>query len=536
MLAVLLLAAGLGAAGALYPLPTIVAMAALTWLGFILVNSHRLSSVFFLALGLLLIGYAFLGRGVAHVGVAPLYIGEAVLSFTVVALLVGLRRARFGLLEVTLIGFMAWGLLRTIPFVSHYGVDALRDAVIWAYAVVALSVAFLIERKHFDTIIHWYGRLLPIFIGWVPIAVGIWLAFGMGFPSAPGSEVPLVAPKGGDLGVHLAGAASFLLLGLMAHRSRGPLSRNLLIWPLWIIGVILVSALNRGGLMAVAIGVGFAFMLRPSARILTLFFTGALMLSSFILINPSIDLGARELSVNQMTANIRSIFSDTEQGHLEGTRQWRLRWWGDIVDYTVYGPYRWTGKGFGVNLADVDGYQANADGSIRSPHNGHLTVLARMGVPGMALWITLHLGFALAMLRAVFRMRARGDIYWMNLNIWILTYWLAMMVNAGFDVYLEGPQGGIWFWAVLGLGLGAMRLQRTRPDETAADETYSTMTQEGRNHVGYARPSIHGASAQSAHDPRPIRSNWRRGGDSQIGVCPTGIARSRGNSAYSAKQ
>jgi hypothetical protein len=34
------------------------------------------------------------------------------------------------------------------------------------------------------------------------------------------------------------------------------------------------------------------------------------------------------------------------------------------------------------------------------------------------------------------------------------------MVNATFDVYLEGPQGGIWFWCVFGFGIALMEVQR----------------------------------------------------------------------------
>jgi hypothetical protein len=48
---------------------------------------------------------------------------------------------------------------------------------------------------------------------------------------------------------------------------------------------------------------------------------------------------------------------------------------------------------------------------------------------------------------------------------WVLAYWVAMMVDTSFDPYLEGPQGGIWFWAVFGLGLVVMR---SRADGRAA--------------------------------------------------------------------
>jgi hypothetical protein len=38
--------------------------------------------------------------------------------------------------------------------------------------------------------------------------------------------------------------------------------------------------------------------------------------------------------------------------------------------------------------------------------------------------------------------------------IWLLAYWLAFMINAAFDVSLEGPTCGIPFWTIFGLGWG----------------------------------------------------------------------------------
>ena len=37
-----------------------------------------------------------------------------------------------------------------------------------------------------------------------------------------------------------------------------------------------------------------------------------------------------------------------------------------------------------------------------------------------------------------------------RVNLWVLAYWTASIVNMSFDVYLEGPQGGIWFWCLVG--------------------------------------------------------------------------------------
>ena len=46
------------------------------------------------------------------------------------------------------------------------------------------------------------------------------------------------------------------------------------------------------------------------------------------------------------------------------------------------------------------------------------------------------------------------------MNLWVLSFWLAFMVNAAFDVFLEGPQGGVWFWCLIGFGIAALEAQR----------------------------------------------------------------------------
>jgi hypothetical protein len=53
-----------------------------------------------------------------------------------------------------------------------------------------------------------------------------------------------------------------------------------------------------------------------------------------------------------------------------------------------------------------------------------------------------------------------GRDNWAVLNLWILCYWLAFMINGAFDVFLEGPQGGIWFWCIFGFGMGVLEVQR----------------------------------------------------------------------------
>jgi O-antigen ligase len=177
----------------------------------------------------------------------------------------------------------------------------------------------------------------------------------------------------------------------------------------------------------------------------------------------------RVVSADTLAVAVRSVAGDVGARGLDATRAWRLAWWGEVVDDTLWGPYRWTGKGFGVNLADVDGFQVHADRSLRSPHNVTVTFLARGGVPGVLLWTAFGVGL-LAALAAAARARRReaagGDPTahaWAVLNATVGIYLVAFLVNASLDVYLEGPPGGIWFWSVVGVALAALRLQAT-PD------------------------------------------------------------------------
>jgi hypothetical protein len=85
-------------------------------------------------------------------------------------------------------------------------------------------------------------------------------------------------------------------------------------------------------------------------------------------------------------------------------------------------------------------------------------VLARMGVPGLLLWVLVQGAFGIGLLRATLAHRRAGAVQVAAVGGWLLAYWVAMMVDTSFDPYLEGPQGGIWFWVIFGLGLVIMSL------------------------------------------------------------------------------
>jgi hypothetical protein len=150
----------------------------------------------------------------------------------------------------------------------------------------------------------------------------------------------------------------------------------------------------------------------------------------------------RKAGLDQITSNVTSIVSDEEQGSLSDNKIWRLLWWAKIIDYTFGGDYFLTGKGLGVSLAqDDDIFFESNDSDLRSPHNFHLSILARYGVPIFSIWI-------IWLFITIKRINSSGL---KTLRLIFITIQIAFIFNATFDVFLEGPMGAFPFWVFVGV-------------------------------------------------------------------------------------
>jgi hypothetical protein len=422
-------------------------------------------------LSILLLGYALMGKGFAYLGFPPLYVGE--LTF-LTGLVVFVRTGAFvgtfttipALLLTTL---MAWVLLRTLPFFSLYGFDSLRDSAIIMYGGFAFIVIGLLleDGRRINTILRYYGIMLASFPA---IPVGFWLTkYWVDYIPKLYGPVPIVEIGASAVGTHLAGAMVYVLIG---YRKVSPL------WVIvWFATLALVSATNRGATLAVVIPVTFAMLVLGRYRLMLTTVVAAVMVFSVMLAFESTvgqyqeakDSIDRPVSAHQIVENAKSIIG--QSGHqTEGTKQWRLNWWDVIINDTFHGPSFWTGRGFGINLADADGFGGTGDSRnphppLRSPHNAHMTLLARSGVPGAVLWLLVLLSWGGTMLNAIVTARIRGDERWVEVFLFAVCYAASIIINATFDVTLEGPMQGIWFWSVFGLGVGSVMIYRAQYTE-----------------------------------------------------------------------
>jgi hypothetical protein len=465
--------AGLGllAAGALIAVAPLAAAGVLgiAVVALLLVHAEQLPRLFVGSTTVILVGYAVAGRGFAYIGQKPVFIGDAVLLVGTLALLTRARGVRLHPLHGLIALFMLLGAFRTFPYVTAYKVNTIRDAALWGYCMFALALSAFVRIEHIRWAVERYRRFVPWLVAWIPIAAVISMTHSS--PGWPNSGIPMIDFKGGDMGVHLTIAATFVLLGLYSHgqRQRGLRSESTF-WLCWFVAVAPVLAMSRSSILSIGLGLVTATLFRRSVRVLPFLLAAGAVLLTLVVFNVSVPVGGgQNLSTTNLLQNAVSIVSNKQDqgGHgathqnLNGSKQFRLRWWTKIVDYTIHGPYFWKGKGFGLNLADSDGFQLDSKHTLRAPHNSHITVLARMGVPGLVSWALLQLGFAATMLTWTLRARRLGARLWSLFDSWLLVAWLAIMIDTSFDPYLEGPQGAIWLWSIVGVGLAAANIQRT---------------------------------------------------------------------------
>jgi len=417
----------------------------------------------FSLLCLTLAGYAVFGKGWAYLGFPPIFLGELALLGGLVSLaLSGRGHAVFDTPPVwCLLALAAWGLVRTLPFVSAHGIDALRDAAVWGYSAFALIVygCLLAEPTRLLVVLRAYRRFGRVFLLVIPVVWLIRRFFWESVPTWPWANVAVLDAKGGDVFVHLAGILTFWVAGFENRVT--PFRLFLMAFC-----AALVGTFDRAGLLSFSVVFVACLVHRPHDGTLWRLMMAAvcgLLILAVVDFKVQMPGREREISAAQVINNVLSIVSQSDAGDLSDTKRWRLEWWAAITEYTIHGDYFWTGKGFGVNLADDDGFQCNEDGSVRSPHNVQMTFLARTGVPGLILWALVQLTWAVAIGRAYLESRHAGDVRWSGLFLFLAAYWMACLINASFDVFLEGPMGGIWFWTIYGVGLAAMRIYRVRP-------------------------------------------------------------------------
>lgn len=435
-------------------------------------------------------GYLFFDRAFAwlHVPGLPLFVGEMVIALGVLAMLSTNMRLggvihRSGAFKA-LLAYMAWGALLLLGRITIYGQDAIRDAALWYYGIVAVFVVVLLNSRpaRIGSWVRLFGKAVPFFLIWFPIATIVDAMFDEALPVVPDSTVPISAHRTGNMAVMAAAGLGFLWLvdrdnEMYSERQRVGLT------VLATIVLLFAGMKNRGGFVAAAVALAIAaiFMRRKRSEI-SMVMVGAVvvLLTIGLLGNVRIALfsDGREVSVEQLLNNLTSVIDQDAGGSRQtSTTAWRLQIWADVLrDVTTEFPL--TGYGPGPNLGEIYEIEGVGAEPLRNPHNSHVGVLARSGFIGVGLWAMMFVIWSVELLLARSRMLVRGHRFEAGIVVWLIVSVAAILVNAIFDPTLEGPQVAWWLWTIFGFGvslvvldragrLPAISLAATRPQSTS---------------------------------------------------------------------
>lgn len=456
-------------------------------------------------IAILLSGYLLFNRAFAwlHVPGTPIFVGEVALIF---GLYVVIQTPHLGrLIRISrsiqlLLLFMLWGFASAFDGLSEFGlVDTIRDSALWYYGAFGVITAVLLLYRPglWDELVDRAVRYMPFFLSVMVIRLATAnIDTGLRIPD---SSVKITSHKTGDIAVNVAIALTLLIIVAGPSASDQMRKRATTFTLIGLLVIVAAGTQNRGGFVAAFVVLTVVFFMARHARVAML---GVLALSVLLAIlaaalDVRLQLDRRELSVEQIIENVRSVTEETSATGEANTTQWRLSFWTIVLDEMAE-DRRWTaGYGFGENLAARFGFEnPDTDTPLRSPHNSHLSVLARMGLVGSALWIGLFWTWYSALLRARRSFRELGDDRRAALAVWLVLAMTAELVVAFFDPTLEGPQVGILTWTLFGmgaaLGLGARSVSPRRRSRQRANRHGGDVDRvfpDGRRPVSSARPA-----------------------------------------------
>ena len=217
--------------------------------------------------------------------------------------------------------------------------------------------------------------------------------------------------------------------------------------------------------MAAIVAISLAIVIWNRAVRLRLGWVLAIGMALFVLawsLNLQIPAGTRDISVTQLGANFSAIIGGQSNGakaQESATIDFRHDLWTAVLADTIRTGQLENGWGFGPNLGSdyLPKYFDNQD--LRNPHNSHLTVVARLGLVGLGLWVLLWGAWfykVLSRARRAARTRLLARDRPGRLALLAAVGATGMLVNAYFDPTLETPMVATWLWALFGFGVIAV--------------------------------------------------------------------------------
>jgi len=384
--------------------------------------------------------YVYLNKGIAYS-----YLVEALWLGGIVLLILNRHKYIFNWdkrIKILFL-FMFVTLLYIIRGAKSYPlIDTIRDSFIFEYGWFVFILFIYQEQQNYI-----WDQLFAIY-KWFPLValVNFILQYYVPFfdSFAVFGDITLLLYKYGDMSVHLLICTLLIFLNIDKLSNKWLLILTLLI----LFDFLIISAYSRAGMLAFVIGI-FCFIffakdkfIKEALKNFTRYIPWALLIVIPIYLSIQVreNFQGRVAGFNQIKENITSLTTSSDNKILEDNLLWRFVWWGKIIDYSFSKEYFFTGKGLGMSLAQSDDIIMTED-DVRSPHSIHLTIMARFGIPLFLLWLY----WLFLLVKPLFKKQLDRQ------QLAITCILLAFILNASFDVYLEGPMGAFPFWTWVGL-------------------------------------------------------------------------------------
>jgi len=386
--------------------------------------------------------YVFLNKGVAYT-----YLVEALWLFGILLLLMHRKKVELIWNKTTklILFFIAISCIYILRGFAKYDIlDLIRDSFIFQYGWFVF-ILFLFKDK-----IEQVWETLFFIYKWFPFValLNFILQYFVPFfeTVTPFGGIPILLYKNGDMGVQLL-ISTLLLLYTFEKK---PLKWRVLLSLVIALDFLILASYSRSGIVAFLssmlcfIYFNKDIQLQSRVRLLLKYLPVILLIVTPIYINIKVteNFQGRSVGFEQIKNNFSSIIGGTTDATSEDNVIWRLVWWAKILDYSFSAPNFFIGKGLGMSLATDDDI-ITLDENLRSPHNFHLNIMARFGILIFLIWTY----FLIQVLKPLFKKQLIGR------RLLIGCILLAFLINASFDVFLEGPMGAFPFWTWLGLYL-----------------------------------------------------------------------------------
>ena len=386
--------------------------------------------------------YVFLNKGVAYT-----YLVEVLWLFGILLLLMHRKKVELIWNKSTklILFFIIISCIYILRGFAKYDIiDLIRDSFIFQYGWFVF-ILFLFKDK-----LEQIWQTLFFIYKWLPFValLNFILQYFVPFfeTVAPFGGIPILLYKNGDMGVQLL-ISTLLLLYSFENKT---LKWRVLLSLVIALDFLILASYSRSGIVAfLASMLCFIYFnkdiqLQSRVRLLIKYLPIILLVVTPIYINIKVaeNFQGRAVGLEQIKNNFSSIVGGTTDATSENNVVWRLVWWAKIIDYSLSSPNFFIGKGLGMNLATDDDI-ITLDDSLRSPHNFHLNIMSRFGVLLFIIWMY----FLIQLLKPLFKKQLQGK------RLLIGCILLAFLLNASFDVFLEGPMGAFPFWTWLGLYL-----------------------------------------------------------------------------------